>query len=389
MNAPKRQSEQPVERPTLRVYAPEQDLQQDERKLQGQDGVPTDGHSFVDDCPTLRDVFEQRLRPRLLAKGRAKATIGDIDRAIRVWDEYWQSTRISDPQLIKLVTLGNLETFQEYLQGRGLSASTINGYLGAVRQVLIAGERHGLITQRPRAEKLPESAAPKWYLTHDQIKQIWNAMAHATWPGSHGLSPGDWWRCWLVLMWTYGFRTQELYAFEPDHAGLTWASLSLQAETPNPHGTATNAEGWLSYTPQKQKWAKPEPLFLPLTESARWAVDRLPKSDDPAAAVFPWPSCNRSFYGTWRVIQERAGVTNKQGGRYCVKHLRKTASTYLDTHYRGLGAAVLGHAERGDSHVNSRHYTATERMFVQQMRTYPVPDCFSQIRRPSGQMELF
>ncbi len=405
--------------------------------------------------PTLRQVYDRHIKPALLAKARAESTIRDIERALERWEDYWTSSpkqspppssepltasaepqtepkreRINNPfplagpsegqstparlpvQLrVRGVKRRHLEEFQIHLQtcksqrGKPFAKSTINGELGSIRQILCAAESHALLKEgRPRIAKLAAgAAAPKYYVSRDQMNGLWEACESARWPRLAGMRTADWWRCALTLLWLYGFRTQELLAFQRDKTKLTWSGIHLQAETPNPAGQAMNELGWLVYVPQKQKWAKPEPLYLPLTPHSRAAIDWLATAAreqcegllPPDRPLFPWSKAHKQLYAQWEAIQSRAGVQTKLGLPYDFKHLRKSAATYLEAHWPGLGEAVVGWADRNNqtsapSQVMKVHYQVDEVVMVEKLATYPVPECFTTLlSKPTAQMRLF
>lgn len=348
---------------------------------------------------TLEEAFAKLVKPKMLQRARKPGTIRDIERALEKWREYWTAqmeidTRISDPCVLANVKVRHLERWQTHLlKELELSAPTVNRYLGAIRQVLVAAESRGIVKRRPKVERLPTHAAKKFYMTLEQVEAMWSAAGAATWPRCPGLSPGDWWRCALVLYWVYGFRTQELIAFQIGKTALHWSAISFEAETPNPEGTARNALGWLTYTPQKQSWAKPQPLYLPLIPATRAAIDRLRTAaayrgnlDGP---LFPLGTAHKSLYREWKAWQTRAKVATKAGGPFLLKSLRKSAATYLEKHRKGLGAAVCGWADREISQVMATHYAVSELELVEQLATYPVPECFKKLGGGSSQLELF
>ena len=348
--------------------------------------------------------------PQMRELDRSPATIQDVSRSVREWREFWTARKaerpndqwITDPLVVRHIRRQHLETWRSALiaDARKLSPSSVNRKLGAIRQVLRACEKHGKLKKsRPQLEKLPTKAAPKFYMKREQVELLWPHCDALTWPRLPGMTTGEWWRCAIVLFWVYGFRTQELIAFQRDKRGLAWSSITSDAETPNPEGTAASALGWLSYVPQKQKWAKPEPLYLPLTKHTRAAVNLLKhaatitledgQAIDPARRLFPWPGTAKSFYREWELLQERAGVATKRGEPFLFKHLRKSAATYLEGHHKGLGAAVCGWADREVSVVMSRHYAVDELTLVEKLATYPVPVCFDDLQSRGGQLSLF
>lgn len=355
--------------------------------------------------PHIRKVFEKLVLPDLLLRNRSPKTIADVRLAVEDWCKYWSSRqpgeqRILHPLLIGKIRERHLTEYQLHLSqeistktGEPLSPATINRKLGGIRQVLRAAERRGLIRRRPQARQLAVRPASKFYLTPEHICQMWRACSRVNWPHVGPIEPAEWWRMALVMYWIYGFRTQELVSFAAGMSSLTMQNVSLAKETPNPAGETRNELGWLTYTPQKQKWAKPTPINVPLTVHSRAVIDRIRKLHrrgvDPAGPLFPWPRAQRDFYRTWYAIQAEAGISSKGGEPFQVKHLRKSAATYLERHHKGLGAAVGGWSERDtDSKVMSVHYQDVEPMLVEQLLCYRVPECFDAIL-PDPQPRLF
>lgn len=325
---------------------------------------------------SLRSVFRKYIEPGMIKRSRAKDTIAEILRALDAWELHWPP----EMHCVKKIRPRHLEAFQDSLLKRRLSNATVNNYLRSIQRVLIAANRHGLIRRRPAVMKLPTKASPKHYLRFQDLEAIWEACEQAAWPVIPGLTTAAWWRCAITLYWIYGFRTQELVSFRPDRSPLNWAAISLAEDTPNPEGCATNALGWLTYTPQKQKWAKPTPLFLPLTRHSRRAIELLPRDhQDAHGRLFPWPQSSRDFYGTWKAIQATAGIATKSGGHFQTKAFRRSAATFLERHHRGLGAAVIGWADREVSSVMAKHYAVSELILVEQLKSYQVPDCFDSL----------
>lgn len=356
--------------------------------------------------PSLEAVFRRYVLPDLQLRKRSPRTIADIELSLREWRAFWEAkvvrieaergTRIPHPWLIRSVRQHHLERWQAHLAGQTssrtgapLSTATINRKLGAIRQVLVAAEGK-IIARRPRVRCLSTKPAPKYYVTESQISALWLACDSASWPRVGTLSAAEWWRCALLLYWVYGFRTQELVAFARGMDPLKWSAITFGRETPNPEGTAENPHGWLSYTPQKQKWAKPAPLYLPLTAHTRAALDKIRSAmgSAPDQAIFPWPRGQRDFYQAWKRLQKSASVRTKSGEPFELKALRKSAATYLEKHHKGLGAAVCGWAARGESNVMKTHYEVTELVLVEKLGSYPLPACFDGIHR-DAQMRLF
>lgn len=342
--------------------------------------------------PTLRRVWRRHLFPELQKKNRSAKTINDIQLHLNRFEEYWRNKRMSYPLIIARLKRENMEEWQQSLLATGLSARTANKHLASIRQLLVCAEKHRMVKQRPRLEQLTHcKASPKLYLTDDQLDRLWNAASQLTWPRVGDLHPAEFWRSALILYRIYGFRTQELIAYELGKTPLQWRNISLDAETPNPSGTAINNLGWLWYLPQKQKWAKPDPLYLPLTRHARAAIMKLADAAgvgsncSPSEAATPLLPISRApvtFYANWRSWLKLAKVQPKQlpdsaeTTMFDPKHLRKTCATHLDRHHKGLADAVIGWAAREGSRVSSVHYIADELTIVDKLNSAPMPASF-------------
>jgi hypothetical protein len=328
-------------------------------------------------APTLAAIAEKYVYPQLKLRKRKRATITSLKRSVRKWEAYFPEELWN----IRNIRTKHIESWQQHLRKK-LAAATVNIGVRNISQILRAGERHRIIKRVPVAQMLVAKPAGKQYFRPEQVEQLWQAASKVNWPRINGITSGEFWKCAIVLYWTYGFRTQELISFmESERPGLKWSNVSFAAETPNPDGTAFNAAGWLTYTPLKQSWAKPTPLYLPLTESARAAFEVMQNARSPGNdRVFPLTINPRRFYAAWRSLQEFAGVRLKDGGLFKLKAFRRSAATYLENHHRGLGAAVCGWADRDVSSVMAKHYQVTEDMLVEQLAAYKLPGCFAALK---------
>ncbi len=334
--------------------------------------VPPVGKSV----PTLRAVAEKFVFPKLKSRNRKRATVNSIRKAIVEWEAYFPA----DFWNVRQIRTKHFERWQRKLQQSGLSAATVNRYMRGIVQVMRAGEKHRIIKSVPSAEMLPVIPATKYYLTPENVAKLWDAADGMSWPRINGITAAEFWKCAIVLLWTYGFRTQELISFDDERPSLKWSGICFEVDTPNPGGEAKNAFGWLTYTPQKQSWAKPTPLYLPLTPTARAALEILQGAKSQSdGRVFPVPRGSSAFYKAWVELQAKADLSLKDGGTFQLKAFRRSAATYLENHRHGLGGAVGGWADRESSGVMTKHYRVTEGMLVEQLATYKVPECFESL----------
>lgn len=359
---------------------------------------------------TLRDLYVAQVRPAL----KSRASIEDYDRSLTRFEAFCHAFPISPSQpprsgadrishpAIAQITPKSLVAFQRWLTAEGHPPRATNKTIGCVQAILAKGARLGILTHPPTIEPVTyRSASTIYTLSQAELSRIYHAAEVATWPTYRRASPtipGRWplpytpadgWRALIVLLATYGMRTEDAITLSPTGHGLTWASVRRDSRNPDPSGKLTNPEGWLSFVPAKTAASKPDPLILPITPLVRHHLDRLRvgATPVPAAPVFDWPttagSVERSlvgFYWQWDQILKAAGVTatgwDGQPVKLLPKHLRKTCVTWLEDHRPGVSKYVTGHAaERSGgitTAVQAKHYRRSETPVVEALLTLPV-----------------
>lgn len=359
---------------------------------------------------TLRDLYLSQHRPTL----RSRATIEDYDRSVTRFESFCAAfpispsppdrgatNRIPHPAIAK-ITPKSLVAFQRWLTSDGHPPRATNKTIGCVQAILSKGARLGILTHSPTIDAVPyRSASTIYTLSQAELSRIYHAAEVATWPTYRRASPtipGRWplpytpadgWRALIVLLATYGMRTEDAITLSPTGHGLTWSSVRRDSRNPDPSGKLTNPEGWLSFVPAKTAAIKPDPLILPITPLVRHHLDRLRvgATPVPAAPVFDWPttagSVERSlvgFYWQWDQILKAAGVTatgwEGQPVKLLPKHLRKTCVTWLEDHRPGVSKYVTGHAAERSGGITTatqaKHYRRSETPVVEALLTLPV-----------------
>lgn len=339
----------------------------------------------------LRQVFTQYLTPELRNNKRRRTTVKDIERHTAKFCEWWAT--ITDQILpVARIDRRHLIEFRDWLLAEGHTNCNTNRHLGTVRQLLRCAERNQIIEHAPRIESLPHrSVAPKVYIDNDQVSQLWEAAPKLDWPRRTTrkerlhYEPGDGWRAALILLRTYGFRTQELISLESRYRSLAWANVFGPGMTPNPEGRCVSDIGWISYVPQKQERVKPEPLVVPLTKHTAAALRVLGwgqfSEDTP---VFDWVRSSTSFRSAWAIWMVTAGITPREASgvkKFTPKHFRKTATSYLNLHRSGMAQHIVGHgSDRSGqiSVISSKHYDNAEAGVLETLESFPQPECFDE-----------
>lgn len=368
----------------------------------------------------LQEAFERFKRPEL--RGRSADTLGEYRTHLRRWRECFDDLRarcaaagerwkyrMSYPVLPE-IGKEELRIFRVWLEsqtdgpGPRFSTRTINKHLGSVQAILKAAEDADQILRAPAIKPLPaHRAARKLWLTHEQVDSWMDSCEIADWPRDLPRPTSTYWRTLGVLWCIYGFRTQEVVSYESSKEPLDWSQIRWERTTPHPDGHAVCPWGWLTYTPVKQRRFKEEPLVLPLNEIAyRWLREIW--DGQTQGPVIPFPLNNGMFYNTWHAIVRRAGITPKAAldgsvESYKPKHLRKTATTWLNNHRPGMADYIVGHAsERSPtaliaaagprSQVAKDFYDCAENRILDALLTLPLPESFSRLK-PDRQQRLF
>jgi len=333
---------------------------------------------------TIEAYFDRVVEPDLRARGRAGSTITDYCTHVQAWRRYWGQVaagpeyRIAYP-VLRSITPSDLETWRAWLVDQaGKSAGVADKYTGSITAILRHAAARWVIE---RAAGLPRLTTPtvgsKFVFSLDQAEAMYAAMGLAVWPsrrrdGSKPRRPAaDYWRAWLAIMWTYGPRVQEVWAYKSARSPLTWSAIDPRPTRAVEDAKFCSPAGWLVYTPRKQRRRKPRPLVLPLAPRVRELLDTIrPKGADDDEPIFDFPlsagtskgngppPASAGFYAQYWAIAEAAGIptTRSAAGRRIAgpADFRNTALTA----YGELGKFVTGHAAgRGVDDVNYRQPT--------------------------------
>ncbi|WP_437227510.1 hypothetical protein SH661x_000388 [Planctomicrobium sp. SH661] len=353
---------------------------------------------------TIESVWRGFRLPEM--QRNSPSTLSEYQTHINRWHEFWDTRsgavrvadagvecRIAYPTLTQITRSALLE-WRTWLSETltPITNRTLNKHVGSIQAIGETAVKHELIGAFPKLDPLPiTKAARKLHLSHKEAVELKKACRVATWPNKMPFPAPLYWEALLVGFCCYGFRTQEQVRNLKRMETLEWEGIRDDVETPHPDGKAVNDLGWIIYVPQKQKNKKPEPLVLPMISAYRKHLDAI-RPPDAKGPVFPFPLCNRSFYKQWKEILEAAGVKPKPGldgdrPEYEIKHMRKTATKWINDHgsslgMPGIGDSITGHADdrspdrEVQSRVTQQHYDFNEDRVLKVLSSLPLPPEF-------------
>lgn len=372
---------------------------------------------------TLRRAFKLKLKPRMVAEGAKKASFSPYLTALKSWETYWQQryakrqekrsesegdgasvpmtdsqktqvkTKVYDPPVDR-ITKAHLEQFRLWLMP-GRATITVNNYLRSISTLLASAETWLESKRQPKVRRLKErKSARKIIMSTEDVGAIYRSCDQVKWPSldrdGQPVDPAVQWRAAVSLFFCFGFRTQEVLCYQSWKRSLSWENIHWQSESPG-LSNAVNVHGWLSYVPEKQEGAKPEPLVLALPEivslhlRSLWSTSATPRS----GTIFNWPFNERSLRSAWKGICLASGARPKFGSgatSYAIKHFRKTATTMHNLNKRGIAPYIIGHADRQS--VSDMHYNNPELETTLALKSFPFPPEFEAIRK-TDQLTLF
>jgi hypothetical protein len=400
---------QPADRPLLRLFE------------------PTLGEGELYSITKVHQLFRQ---PELV--NRSEGYRRDCMRALAKWEEFElvlkeHAQRIAYPLPIKDITSSLMRAFQEWLfASTSLSPSSVNKMVREILTTIAMAGDDGLEVKTVRCKRLAEPTGAKIYFDDKQVASLWNAAAAMQWPSESksrgfsgtGISPGDFWRCAIVLLRSYGMRVQDLVAYETGKTPVTWREVCFDAKTPNPNGREEWALGWFTYRSSKVG----RQYYLPMTKYTRAAIDRLYAGAQKRAtaagldavpgdwAVMPSPR-GGALPRYWKALclaaevvkpikpigveqvgekwlakttvnerrfdtQEEAQQWLEVANQYVMEDFRSTAATFYAAIEESLPNKVCGWADGSRVNVGRKNYINDEPVLLKYLPTAPMPPCF-------------
>jgi hypothetical protein len=378
---------------------------------------------------TVRRVFEQLRWPEL----RLKKSSSDGQRWLKCWEEFeadlakhvprqqisqqaGQSAQRSDgdaqrttsPLLISEVGSRDLKAFQLWLQERfplPAGASSINKAVKEIALLLKLAADEGIEVQRVTIPKHHKTQSrPRFYYDDAAIEKLWFAAQQMDWPPRSqqsrsiegfrgtGMEPADFWRSLIILLRNYGMRVQDLAAYALGKTPILWkdqnSGVFLQSSSPNHESNESWPLGWIFYVASKTRNSSGRKYYLPLTASARAAIDKLQAAAieldgkiDLSKPIYRIPK-SHGLTEQFARLQRLAGVSTKTGDPFQLEDFRKTVATYTAPIHAGLPNALCGWESSKESSVQHKHYQLPEVLLVRQLTRAPLPACFDAWIKP-------
>lgn len=304
---------------------------------------------------TPRDVYQEYMYSQMLERKRTRSTITSVERAIRRWEKFLESKSKSEAGAKKLdiseISKSVLLEFRRWLIRTGCSAKTAEITAHSLRSILLAAEEIGLVDAVPKLPRIQsESPIEKQGLKPDYVERMWNSIPILDWPKKMSgkqravWSIQDFWQAALIMYLTYGFDTQDLVVLESGFTAIKWKDLQLEEVT---FGRRTWKYGAFWFVRQKTKRFRPDPIRIPLTKYAHFALRKLwHKNAKPTDHVFDVVRTALYFRENLEKLGDGRGRDRSE--RVKVKDLKNTAFMRLDSHFPGISRFVSGSASLQD-----------------------------------------
>lgn len=331
---------------------------------------PTDGTGALKVVWTDGEVVDRCERPtskwsltKFYTWGRDEGLFGPKSHQVKLkavtrFDALLKSPplgRIDKAQLQKWV--GAMEA-QAGRDGDLMAPRTIDKEWRAIRSVLreARGYKCCRMPQRPKLPALDEPLPREVELA--EMKRLYDAAQHMTWPRPPGVRTVDWWRGLLVYAWNTGTR--------PEHwRGLQWSHVDLEAGEVHASRAIDKVK--------KRRWFALNEVtrahlrrIRPEAAEVKRAIELRPDAAEDlrkaSQLVFPLIDCRKGrlqdrtqFYRGWRKLLKLAGF--EEGSIVC-KNVRQTVGTTLrDLAGEDVAIETLGHS----SQIFRTHYDARKR----------------------------
>lgn len=319
---------------------------------------PTSGETTAPAGPlTLRDFYTQVLLPDL--DDLSPRSLDEDRVALNNWERYTPNKLLSE------IDEADLMALRDGMLTAGRAPSTVAKTWRELRAMLAAASDDGLLATVPKLKRRSRIVKlhPKRQretVNETELTALWRACKHATYPADNppGLEAAKLWRVALVLFWTYGPRTGDVF-------NLTWDDVRFGDRLLQFRATKTGKLQGLPLTD----------LVIAHLRSIKTQYNRR-----HVFAGFRTPGCHlrtgrwkAGYYATWRAdITAHCPLKSP----IVLKHFRERMVTFYNGREPGLGSWIAGHSMPG---VSAQHYDLPTQRIRDAIAAAPVPECFREI----------
>lgn len=321
---------------------------------------------------TLREFFETKLLPQLIAERKKPGTIAAYRWALKHWE-----TRTPNPPLSKI----DLDLPKTFLLGFAppefelATAAKLWRQLKAIfRRAAPESDRNpdglGLIERIPRVKLKRPPRRSNRLIALEEFDALYDACRVAKWPRIPGVRAPLLWQTSLVCFSNLGPRAWDFFCDRPHANPLPqhcwrWDWINWRTNT-------------LQFVPDKTG----DELRLPLHPIV---VAHLQAIRTDRTFIFPATRNRHYVYDQWTAIKIAAGFDVEGPEDLDFQEIRANCQTEWDTLHFGLGDYILGHAPEG---VGATWYRNFAKLAAEACQRFPQPPSFSRIFTASGPRQL-
>lgn len=248
-------------------------------------------------------------------------------------------TRILAPRTLEDFTRQSVARYAmarlgEEHRGEPISPATVNKELRQIKAALREAAKRKYIAACPPIDLLHEEQKVPTYCPPEHFAKLYDACDAATRPDEQGFTAPDWWRAYLLCLYTTGWRRNEPLSVPKE--ALDWERGVIYLDA----AAAKSRRGEVVHVP---------PILLEHLERI--------KSFGPM--VFPWPHSPKALHDEFWGIQDTAGVKRRDGERYGFHDLRRGFATLNADR---VSAEVLQRIMRHKSYTTTQRYIDAGRM---------------------------
>lgn len=318
----------------------------------------------TDSLITLRSFYESKVLPEI--SFQSPNSLKEDRTALTHWERIVGEVDIRD------VKRETVQDFRIGLIDRGLRDATVNKIWRELKSIFAfaADEEIQLIRFVPSLSiKMKSKLVAKEQklrqreiITAQEVSRIWSACKHATYPlpDPYKEPTPKQWKVALVLFWTYGQRTEDVFK-------LKWKDVRFGSKLIQFEALKTGKLQGLPMTRIVEQHLRS--IHRPHTERV------FPGFNSRGSFLKNQEYTKRGYYVTWKneILANAALEETIQ-----FKNFRQRVVTEYNADYDGikLGSWIAGHSMQG---VSAQNYEMPSKTIRKALEAAPVPECFEEI----------